>query len=125
MILFNNFIQSLKKLSILLFYYVLIIKIKYLIYFFRSSARDNALFLCDWGFDRNNALHISNVLRKLENENAYTRAASIAIFNLRMRDAIETLNKGANQQPHLSMIAMALSGNFIHLIFFLIFSPFS
>lgn len=28
-----------------------------------------------------------------------------------MRDAIETLNKGANHQPHLSMIAMALSGN--------------
>lgn len=28
-----------------------------------------------------------------------------------MRDAIETLNKGASQQPHLSMIAMALSGN--------------
>jgi len=27
-----------------------------------------------------------------------------------MRDAIETLNKGANQQPNLSMIAMALSG---------------
>jgi len=47
----------------------------------------------------------------LENENAYTRAAAIAIFNLRMRDAIETLNKGANQQPNLSMIAMALSGN--------------
>jgi len=68
------------------------------------------LFLCDWGFDRNNALHISALLRKLENENAHTRAASIAIFNLRMRDAIETLNKGANQQPNLSMIAMALSG---------------
>lgn len=86
------------------------------LYFFRSSARDNALFLCDWGFDRNNASHISNVLKKLENENAYTRAASIAIFNLRMRDAIETLNKGAHQQTHLSMIAMALSGNiFLHL----------
>lgn len=80
-------------------------------YIFRSSARDNALLLCDWGFDRTNALHISNVLRKLENENSYTRAASIAIFNLRMRDAIETLNKGANHQPHLSMIAMALSGD--------------
>jgi len=78
--------------------------------FFRSLARDNALFLCDWGFDRNNALHISALLRKLENENSHTRAASIAIFNLRMRDAIETLNKGANQQPNLSMIAMALSG---------------
>ncbi|XP_025204339.1 GATOR complex protein MIOS [Melanaphis sacchari] len=77
---------------------------------YRSSARDNALFLCDWGFDRNNALHISALLRKLENENSHTRAASIAIFNLRMRDAIETLNKGANQQPNLSMIAMALSG---------------
>ncbi|XP_015363870.1 PREDICTED: WD repeat-containing protein mio-A-like [Diuraphis noxia] len=77
---------------------------------YRSLARDNALFLCDWGFDRNNALHISALLRKLENENAHTRAASIAIFNLRMRDAIETLNKGANQQPNLSMIAMALSG---------------
>lgn len=30
-----------------------------------------------------------------------------------MRDAIETLNKGANHQPHLSMIAMALSGNIL------------
>lgn len=78
---------------------------------FRSLARDYALFLCDWGFDRNNTSHISLILKKLENENSYTRAASIAIFNLRMRDAIEILNKGANQQPHLSMIAMALSGN--------------
>ncbi|XP_050420340.1 GATOR complex protein MIOS isoform X2 [Adelges cooleyi] len=77
---------------------------------YRSLARDHALYLCDWGFDRTNGSHISAVLRKLENENSYTRAASIAIFNLRMRDAIETLNKGASQQPHLSMIAMALSG---------------
>lgn len=33
-----------------------------------------------------------------------------------MRDAIETLNKGASQQPHLSMIAMALSGKYIYLL---------
>jgi len=91
--------------------FLLFCKYLYFYIILRSPARDNALFLCDWGFDRNNTSHISNVLRKLENENAYTRAASIAIFNLRMRDAIETLNKGANQQPNLSMIAMALSGN--------------
>lgn len=35
-----------------------------------------------------------------------------------MRDAIETLNKGANQQPNLSMIAMALSGNIFYYKFF-------
>lgn len=70
------------------------------------------MYLCDWGFDCNNSVHnISNVLKKLENENSYTRAASIAIFNLRMRDAIEILKRGATQQPHLNMIAMALSGN--------------
>lgn len=90
-----------------IFFYLCILK------FFSNSVRDHALYLCEWGFDRPSARHITNVLRKLENENAYTRAAAIAIFNLRMRDAIETLNKGANQQPNLSMIAMALSGNIV------------
>lgn len=80
-------------------------------YFSRSSARNSALYLCDWGSDRNNSSHISAVIKKLENKNAHSRAAAIAIFNLRMRDAIETLNKGASQQNNLSMIAMALSGN--------------
>lgn len=88
-----------------MFYFVYI-----MFYFCRSSARDNALYLCEWGFDRNNTTYISSIIKKLETENSYTRAAFIAICNLRMRDAIETLNKGANQQPNLSMVAMALSG---------------
>lgn len=38
-----------------------------------------------------------------------------------MRDAIETLNKGANQQPNLSMIAMALSGNYNFLFIYYLY----
>lgn len=100
-------------------FYLFIVSFKSVFIIFRSSARDNALSLCDWGSDRNNSSHISNVLRKLENENAHSRAASIAIFNLRIRDAIETLNKGASQQNNLSMIAMALSGNNIHIYIYM------
>lgn len=46
----------------------------------------------------------------MELDGAYARAAAIAIFNLRLRYAIDILNRGAIRQPQLAVIAMALSG---------------
>ena len=61
--------------------------------------------LCGWKFHSD-----STALERIELEGSYTRAAAIAIFNLKLRSAINILFKGASRQPHLAVIAMALSG---------------
>lgn len=48
-------------------------------------------------------------------DGAYTRAAAMAIFNLRLRAAIDTLYKGAAKHPHLAVIAMAMSGMYFEI----------
>lgn len=76
---------------------------------FRSEERDMALQLCSWRFDSQSLVAF---LDRLEAEGSYTRAAAIAVFNLKLRLAIDILNRGALQlkDPKLSIIAMALSG---------------
>jgi hypothetical protein len=52
----------------------------------------------------------------LESEGYYARAAAIAVFNMKLRKAIEILNRGAASQnrqqlpTNLNIVAMALSG---------------
>ncbi|XKL63054.1 hypothetical protein PGB90_005418 [Kerria lacca] len=70
-----------------------------------SPARDKALQLCGWKFHMD-----PNSLERIEIDEAYSRAAAIAIFNLKLRLAIDILKKGAVRQPPLAIIAMALSG---------------
>ncbi|KAK7593002.1 hypothetical protein V9T40_007754 [Parthenolecanium corni] len=72
---------------------------------YKSPARENALQLCGWKFHSD-----STALERIELEGSFTRAAAIAIFNLKLRSAINILFKGASRQPHLAVIAMALSG---------------
>ncbi|XP_065221938.1 GATOR2 complex protein MIOS-B [Planococcus citri] len=72
---------------------------------YKSPARENALQLCGWTFSKD-----LSTLERMELDGAYARAAAIAIFNLRLRYAIDILNRGAVRQPQLAVIAMALSG---------------
>lgn len=81
---------------------------------YRSSGRDNALQLCGWKFDKDGSF-----LDRLELEGRFSRAAAVAIFNLKLREAIEILNRGdPRHQPHLAMTAMALSGKNNHAYYF-------
>lgn len=55
-------------------------------------------------------------LDRLETDGDYPRAAAIAVFNLRLRLAIDILNRGAQHAQrkmdisHLNIVAMAVSG---------------
>jgi hypothetical protein len=52
----------------------------------------------------------------LESDGSYARAAAIAVFNMKLRKAIDILNRGAVSQnkqllpSNLNIVAMALSG---------------
>ena len=83
-------------------------------FIFRSEDRDRALQLCGWRFDKDTTALMS-FLDRLEADGDYPRAAAIAIFNLRLRLAIDILNHGAQAQgktdiSHLNIVAMAVSG---------------
>ncbi|PNF34608.1 WD repeat-containing protein mio [Cryptotermes secundus] len=81
---------------------------------YRSEDREKALQLCGWKFDKESSL--TSFLDRLECEGSYARAAAIAVFNLKLRKAIEILNRGAVSQnkqqfpSNLNIVAMALSG---------------
>lgn len=52
-------------------------------------------------------------MEQLEKNQAYTRAAAIAVFNLKIRLAIDILSRNADQTVHganLNVVAMALAG---------------
>ncbi|XP_046677873.1 GATOR complex protein MIOS-B-like [Homalodisca vitripennis] len=79
---------------------------------YRSEDRDKALQLCGWMFDRDLAA-LPTFLETVESEGeeGVCRAAAIAVFNLRLRLAIEILTRGAQTyNDRLTIVAMALSG---------------
>lgn len=73
--------------------------------YFKHDDRNKALSLCGWPTDNENFIKYIN---QLERENAYTRAAAIAVFNLKIKLAIEILNRSPN--PIMHVVAMALAG---------------
>ncbi|XP_054286757.1 GATOR complex protein MIOS [Macrosteles quadrilineatus] len=74
---------------------------------YRSEDRDRALQLCGWLFERDTTA-LSVFLERLEADGDVCRAAAIAVFNLRLRVAIDILTRA--QHDNLSVVAMALSG---------------
>ncbi|KDR16180.1 GATOR complex protein MIOS [Zootermopsis nevadensis] len=81
---------------------------------YRSENREKAMQLCGWKFDKESSL--TSFLDRLESEGLYTRAAAIAVFNMKLRKAIDILNRAALSQnkqqlpSNLNIVAMALSG---------------
>ena len=75
-------------------------------YFYRSDERDKALQLCGWRFDKE-TLALDTFLDRLESEGAHTRAAAIAVFNLKLRMAVKILGRGGSQ---LLVVGFAMSG---------------
>ena len=78
------------------------------------SHRTRALYLCEWYFE--NERDFTQVLEELESSGDFTRAAALAIFNLKIRRAIQSLTRGA-QAPvdaggdaNYNSVAMALAG---------------
>ncbi|CAH1238277.1 MIOS [Branchiostoma lanceolatum] len=88
-----------------------------IVHTYRSEDRSRALQLCGWNFEKEFRA-LEDHLERLEGEGEYERAAAIALFNLKIRRAIQTLNKGATSAAHcedagdlnLNVVAMALSG---------------
>ncbi|KAI1279513.1 GATOR complex protein MIOS [Halotydeus destructor] len=82
---------------------------------YRSEDRIRALSMCGWDGDIHSG-NIQNLIGSLTACGMYTRAAAIAVFNLRLKRAISVLVEGskasvdANGDPYLSTVAMALSG---------------
>lgn len=77
----------------------------------RSEERSRALELCSWGFE-NEAL-LGSFLAQLEAAGSHTRAAATAVFNQRIKQAVQILQRGAssNKMPALNATAMALAGS--------------
>ena len=75
--------------------------------------RSRALQLCEWS---NREDEVLQLIDSLEQSGDFTRAASIAMFNLRIRRAIDCLIKGVScgqegtGDPNYITVAMALSG---------------
>lgn len=79
---------------------------------FRHEDRDKALHLCGWHFERDSAM-LTKCLERLQKEHMYSRAAAIAVFNLKIKVALDILNQAAERNVdsvHLSIVAMALAG---------------
>ena len=77
---------------------------------FKGDARSRALKLCGWGLDEP---ELMSLVRKLENQGQYERAAAVAVFNLEMRAALQSLERSLQCEKHnenLSTVAMALAG---------------
>ncbi|XP_014672958.1 PREDICTED: WD repeat-containing protein mio-like [Priapulus caudatus] len=91
---------------------------------YRNECREMALMLCGWGFEKDNST-FNDFLDRLQSDGFYERAAAIALFNLKIRKAIEILHKGSTPKDgkagetasnllggdiNLNVVAMALSG---------------
>ncbi|XP_057660975.1 GATOR complex protein MIOS [Diorhabda carinulata] len=79
---------------------------------YRHEDRDKALRLCSWPLEKDSQ-YLMDFIEHLENSQAYTRAAAIAVFNLKIQLAIEVLRgapSNANYGSNLNVVAMALSG---------------
>ncbi|KAG7157420.1 GATOR complex protein MIOS-A-like [Homarus americanus] len=76
---------------------------------FRCEERSRALELCSWGFESETVLN--SFLSQLEAAGYHTRAAAVAVFNQRLKQAILILERGASSKklPALNSTAMALS----------------
>ncbi|XP_069184860.1 GATOR2 complex protein MIOS isoform X3 [Procambarus clarkii] len=74
------------------------------------EERSRALELCSWGFENETVLN--SFLSQLEAAGNHTRAAAVAVFNQRLKQAILILQRGASNKklPALNSTAMALSG---------------
>ncbi|EAT41422.1 AAEL006925-PA [Aedes aegypti] len=81
---------------------------------YRSEQRDTAQLLCGWTFDRSKESSFLSFIEELCSNKEYTRAALIACFHFRIKQAIEILSCGAEQPSDptslLRVAAIALSG---------------
>ena len=77
---------------------------------YRSEERSRALELCSWGFENESLL--ASFLAQLEAAGNHTRAAAAAVFNQRIKEAVQILQRGAatSKLLELNSTAMALAG---------------
>ncbi|MPC34163.1 WD repeat-containing protein mio-A [Portunus trituberculatus] len=62
----------------------------------RSEERSRALELCSWGFENESLL--GSFLAQLEAAGSHTRAAAAAVFNQRIKEAVQILQRGYTEE---------------------------
>ncbi|XP_041365811.1 GATOR complex protein MIOS-like [Gigantopelta aegis] len=78
-----------------------------------SKERSRALQLCGWVTDEDQLVSLDQLLKQLQADHLYEKAAALALFNLRMKQALEILGNGADTHKgnkNLNAVAMALAG---------------
>ena len=69
--------------------------------------RAKALQLCGWSYDLS---VLNNALDALEADGEFSRAAAIALFNLQILRAIDTLNRGAEKLQGTNPVEVNCAG---------------
>lgn len=86
---------------------------------YHSEERSLALQLCGW-ISRGPDVDVEPFLRSLEQEGEWERAASVALFNLDIRRAIQILHNGASAEkgtvPHTVHTTAFILFNFATII---------
>lgn len=80
--------------------------------YYKHEDRSKALLLCSWPLDRESP-NLTIFIEHLVREGAYTRAAAIAVFNLKVHLAIDILCRApgdTGDDVNLQVVAMALAG---------------
>ena len=77
----------------------------------RSEERSRALRLCGWPHD-SEVSTLGPILEKLQADGQVSRAASLAIFHMKIRKAIKILTRSGQQKNDVSfqLVALALAG---------------
>lgn len=86
---------------------------------YRSEERLMALEMCGWSYSKDS--YSLPIIDRLESEDKFEQAAAVSTFNLKLKRAIEVLQKGARSRDrrsslssesgsNLNIFAMALSG---------------
>lgn len=86
---------------------------KFLMKQYLSEEREKVLQLCGWG-NSDNTQGLNRFLKELQNDGQISKAAAIALFNLRFGQTIEILS-GKSRNPTdestmMNAVAMAISG---------------
>lgn len=73
---------------------------------YRSDARQLSQALCGWNFEKNSDTSFNNYLEGLCHSHEYTKAALIACFHLKLKQAVEVLTRSGDNVLLITAIAI-------------------
>lgn len=73
---------------------------------FRSESRQLSQALCGWNFEKNSDTSFNKFLDSLVHAHEYTKAALIACFHLKLKQAVEVLTRSGDSVHRITAIAI-------------------